>query len=298
MEKKDSIFAGLTPAPPPAQFRAPEQERVPRVQASPESEAKIAGLEAAVKTLKAEIAALNAAVTRPAPPVKPDKELLARLDRSEAGLLQLKTIVSECQFKVEECLEKAVSKDDIAAVNFSVSDVVSSFEAMKRRLSDYAAEFSGVEHECRKYIGELRGYVKNIDQKLVAERFDEYLKNSVSRQSAKLAEVETAMHTGLADLSSRLMSDEVLYGKIFAESEERIKKGMEPDMQEVSGQVKNLREKVTWLMDEYNIVMERKMRALEAKYSAFDALAVRMDTITEAILPDGNAGTGGRSPGK
>ena len=397
MENKDSIFAKLNPAPAPAQFQSTREPGPAPARA--ENDARVAGLEAAVKALQSEIAALKQAASRPQPPPPPpplslpakhDKDLISRLERSESGVLELKNMFFEYQSQMEKHLEVIASKNEVSengvlglknmfleyqsqikkhleiiaskneasengvlefktmfseyrsqmkkhleiitskneelaalrgmsaesltafetmmkhtvnaevdAVKVMVSDKLAAFEAMRKRtVSEYTAEFSGIERECRKTLGEVKGYLENVSQKLVAERFDDYLKDSVSRLSGKVADVEKAMHTGLADLSSRLMSDEVLYGKIFVESEDRLRKGLEPDMQAVNGQLKSLREKLTWLTDEYSIVMERKMRALEVKYSAFDVISARMDTINEALRSENDSGAENRkSPG-
>ena len=244
--------------------------------------------------------------------------IASKNEGSENGLLEFKTMFSEYRSQMKKYLEIIASKnEELAAVKMMSSENLSAFETMmkrtvneelegvkvmvseklaafeamrKRTVSEYTAEFSGIERECRKSLGEVRGYLENVAQKLVAERFDDYLKDSVARLSGKVADVEKAMHTGLADLSSRLMSDEVLYGKIFVESEDRLRKGLEPDMQAVNGQLKSLREKLTWLTEEYSIVMERKMRALEVKYSAFDVISARMDTINEAMRSENDSG--------
>jgi len=389
MENKDSIFAKLNPAPAPAQFQSTREPGPAPARA--ENDARVAGLEASVQALQSEVAALKQAASRPQPPPPPpppsmpakqDKDLILRLERSENGLLEFKTMFSEYRSQMKKHLEIMASKnegsengllefktmfseyrsrmekyleiiasknegsengllefktmfseyrsqmkkyleiiasknEELAAVKMMSSENLSAFETMmkrtvneelegvkvmvseklaafeamrKRTVSEYTAEFSGIERECRKSLGEVRGYLENVAQKLVAERFDDYLKDSVARLSGKVADVEKAMHTGLADLSSRLMSDEVLYGKIFVESEDRLRKGLEPDMQAVNGQLKSLREKLTWLTEEYSIVMERKMRALEVKYSAFDVISARMDTINEAMRSENDSG--------
>lgn len=287
MEKKNSIFAGLSaaaaPAPVPAPSFAPPPAPVPaQAPAGPENDAKIAGLEAAVKALQAEIAGLKEAVTRPPPPVKPDSELTSRLASAEGGIAELKSIQVDLQSQFKQYPINPASAQDIENVKFSVSEALSDFVAVKRELSQYSEDFTKIEHECRKALGEMQGYVKSISHKLASERFDEHLKETVSQLNGKLAEVEKTMYAGLSDLSSRLMTSEVVYGKIFAESEDRLRKGLEPDLQAVNGRLKDLRTKVTWLTDEYSIVMERKMRALEAKYSAFDVLSARLDTIEPA----------------
>jgi hypothetical protein len=118
---------------------------------------------------------------------------------------------------------------------------------------------------------------------LISERFDEFLKDSVSRLSSKLAEVETAMHAGMGDISSRMMTNEVLYRKMFTEAEDRLRKGIEPEIKAIDCSFKTLRDKVVWLTDEYDIVMKRKIRALEGRYAAYDAIITRMDTLTEQL---------------
>ena len=297
MENKSSIFAGLTPAPAPSFAPAPAQAR-------PESDARVAGLEGSVKTLLAsvkslevEIAVLKQAAARPQPPApvkKPDLESAARLERLEKSVAQFGPLLADQEARQQLVGPGGGLKEELGIVNSGVSNMLAVFESMKRSLSQYAAEFSGIERECRKSLGEMQGYIRNIDQKLVTERFDEYLKDSVSRLNGKLASVETAMHAGLSDLSSRLMTSEVLYGKIFTEAEDRLRKGLEPDIQAVNGRLKDLRSKVSWLTDEYSIVMERKMRVLEAKYSAFDAISARMDTISEALKSEKDVPADGR----
>ncbi|HAH32937.1 MAG TPA: hypothetical protein DCL44_11560 [Elusimicrobia bacterium] len=279
MEKKESLFAGLTPSPVSAPGSA---------QAKPESDARVAPLEVSVRALQAEIVALKQAAARPNPPAPPaspqnDKELLSRLEKAENGFSELKTTLSELQSQMKERQATLVSKEEIETVKVKLADTCGVFETIKRAVSEYTSEFSGIERECRKSLGEMQGYVKNMDQKLVAEKIDDHLKDSVSRLSSKMADVERAVHAGLSDLSSRLMTDEVFYRKIFSEAEERLRKGLEPDIQSINGQLKVLTSKVNWLMDEYSIVMERKMRALEAKYSAFDIISARMDNISEAL---------------
>jgi hypothetical protein len=288
MEKKNSIFSALNPAPPPAQFpKAPEFPPA-SARTGPENDAKITGLQTAVKALQAEIAVLKEAASRPSaptpppppPPPKPDPQFMSRLESSEAGLADLKANLAAYQALVKKRLETPASKDEVESVSFSVAEALSQFEAARRSLSEYTEEFSGIEQECRKSLGEMRGHIRNISQKLVADRFDAHLKESVSRLDARLAELEKAMYAGLADLAGRLISNEALYGKILAAAEERLKKVLEPDLEAVNGRLRGMSEKITWLMDEHNIVMERRLRALEAKSSAFDAISVRLDTLS------------------
>lgn len=243
MERKDSIFSGLTPSagpvrqqPPPS---APASAPAP-APAKPEKDPRVDGLQAAVKVLQAEIAFLKQAAARSQP---------------------------------------AASKADIEAVKLNISDTLSSFEDIRRKLSGYAGEFSGIETECRKSLGEMRSCAKDIDVKLAAAGFGGHLKDLVSRLSAKVADIEKALHAGLSDLSNRLMTSR----KIFSEAEEKLHESLEPRILEADGRLKELASKVTWLTDEYSIVMERKMRALEVKYSAFEVISARMDAISEAL---------------
>jgi DNA-binding FrmR family transcriptional regulator len=293
MEKKNSIFAGLNPPPapaPPAPFQKFQPQEQPAIRPGPETEAKVSGLEASVKALQAEVAALRQAASKPPPPPapaqKPDPETAARLARSEGGLEELKNSVETMRELVATLSKPPATKEDLEKVGLNIDDTLASFEAMQRKLAGYAGEFGGIEQECRKSLGEMRGCLRNVTQKIMSERLDAHLKESVSRLADRIADVETAMHAGLGDLSSRLMSDKVLYEKIFAEAEERLRKVLEPDMEAVRGRLKNLSDRIVWLTDEYNIVIERKIRALEAKYSAFDAMAARLEAISGIVLPE------------
>ncbi|MFA7008862.1 MAG: hypothetical protein WC204_08375 [Elusimicrobiales bacterium] len=293
MEKKDSIFAGLNPVPPPP--LAPG----PGLSARPGNDPRVAGLEVSVKALQAEIAALKQAAARPQPPAqvkKPDEGLTQRLARLEKSVSELSAQAARRPAAPKPGGEVLVSKEELELAQAGLSGVLAVFESMKRGIAQYTEEFAGIERECRKSLGEMRGYAKDVGAKLVGERFDDYLKDSVTRMNAKLAEVEKAMHAGLSDLSGRLMADEVLYRKIFVEAEEKLRKGLEPDAQAVEGRLKFLTSKVTWLMDEYSIVMERKMRALEAKYSAFDVLSARMDAINESLQYEKETGAEKKKP--
>ena len=300
MENKNSIFARLTPAPAPAPSFAPAPAQTPAqapAQARPEIDARVAGLEASVKAMEVEIAVLKQAAARPVPPApvnKPDLESAARLARLEKSIEEFGPLLADQAARQKLAGPDGGLKEELGIVNSGISETLAFFESMKRSLSQYASEFSGIERECRKSLGEMQGYIRNIDQKFVTERFDEYLKDSVLQLNGKLALVETEMHAGLSDLSSRLMTSEVLYGKIFTEAEDRLRKGLEPDIQAVNDRLKDLRSKVSWLTDEYSIVMERKMRVLEAKYSAFDAISARMDTISEALKSEKDVPADGR----
>jgi len=285
MEKKESIFSGLNPAPSPAAASCPSLPRQ-------ENTARVAGLEASIKAMQAEIAALKRDASRPQPPSqakKADDDIAQRLARLEKYVTEIGAYITGQQGGPNQGAGGPASKGDLETVKSDISRAYAFFESVKRGLSQYTAEFSNIESECRKSLGEMQGYAKNIDAKLVAERFDDYLKDSVTRMNARLAELEKTMHTGLSDLSSRLMTDEVLYRKIFTDAEERLRKGLEPDLSATKAQLKFLSSKVTWLMEEYTIVMERKMRALEVKYSAFDILSARIDTVNEALKAEKDA---------
>ena len=195
----------------------------------------------------------------------------------------MKTAFTAHQYGVRRSLEALVPKEEIEALRVSVTAALTGLEDAKGREAQYAEEFAEIERECRKALGEMQGYVEGAKEKPLAERFDEHLKNSVGKLSGKLAEVETALHAGLTKLSSRLNGDRVLYDKMFAEAEERVKAGLAPELKAAEGETKWLRENVIWLMDEYKVVMERKIRALEGKYSAFEAISKRMDSISEAL---------------
>lgn len=217
-------------------------------------------------------------------------ELAARLERTEGALAEIKTLLPGQQAQLKKNVEEFVPREEMDAMRANVLGAQASVEEIKRAFARYSEEFSGVERECRKTLGEAKGYAKSAEQNPLAAQFDEYLKESVSRLGMKLAEVETSLHAGLADLSGRLMASEVLYKKIFTEAEERLKKGLEPQLNNMEGQLKWLRENLIRLSDDYTVVAERKMRALEGKYSAFEAIARRMDAIDAALKMGGRVG--------
>jgi len=77
---------------------------------------------------------------------------------------------------------------------------------------------------------------------------------------------------------------------MFSAAEERLAKGLEPRLKDMDGQLRWLRESVIRLSDDYAVVTERRMRALEAKYSAFETIARRMDAIDAALKKAGRIG--------
>ena len=217
-------------------------------------------------------------------------ELAARLELAENALAEFKTQLPGQQLQLKTKMDVLAPKEEVDALRVSVSGAAADLAGMKKLFTQYAEEFSGVERECRKALGEMQGYVKSAQEKPLEAKFDDFLKESVARLSDKLAGVETAMHAGLAEMSGKLLAGEVLYKKIFTEAEERLRKSVEPELKSIDGQLKWLRENMIRLSDDYTVVAERKMRALEAKYSAFEAIARRMDAIDAALKMGGKIG--------
>jgi hypothetical protein len=217
-------------------------------------------------------------------------ELAARLEQAEGALAEIKTLRPGREARLKADLEALAPKDEVDALRVNVSGALGSLEEIKLSFAQYSEEFARVERGCSKALGEMRGFVKNAEQKPLAEKFDEYLKESVARVSDRLAEVETAMHSGLSEMSGRLLAAEILYKKMFADAEERLRKSVEPELKSIDGQLRWLRENMIRLSDEYTVVAERKMRALEGKYSAFEAIARRMDAIDAALKTGGKIG--------
>ena len=217
-------------------------------------------------------------------------ELAARLERAESSLTEFATAQQGREAQLRQNLAELAPREELDTLRVNVSASAAALDDMKKRFAQYAAEFSGVEHECRKALGEVRGYVKSAEQKPLEAKFDEYLKESVAKLSVKLAELETTMHAGMAEVAGRLTAGEILYKKVFTEAEERLRKSVEPELKSVDGQLKWLRENLIRLSDDYTVVAERKMRALEGKYSAFEAISRRMDAIDAALKKGGRIG--------
>ncbi|MEI7482079.1 MAG: hypothetical protein WCK75_06995 [Elusimicrobiota bacterium] len=237
----------------------------------------------ALKTADLKISDLMSAVESVKRSIVSEGAMALRLERSESAVAELKMLVRAQQAQFERSVAGMAHKEALDAVKLGLSEALTAFEGMKKNISEYSGEFFRIESECHKSLGEMQGHARNIEQKFAGEGFDEYLKESVSRLSAKLSEVEKGMHAAIADMSGRLTTSEVLSKKILMEAEDRVKKGVEPEMKALEGETKWLRDNVVWLMDEYRIVMERKIRALEGKYSAFEAISKRMDTISETL---------------
>lgn len=219
-----------------------------------------------------------------------EKELDARLLAAENSVKEMKTSVNGARAERKLEMGTMAHKDELDALNVRVSSSQASLDDVKLSLSQYAGELTAVERECGRMLGEAQGMLKAAAQDSGPRQFDEHLREVVSRLNAKLAEVETAMHAGLTELSGRLNAGEVLYRKIFADAEERLAKSIEPKLGNIEGQLRWLRENLLRLSDDYAVVTERKVRALEAKYSAFEAISRRMDAIDAALKKGGRLG--------
>ena len=157
------------------------------------------------------------------------------------------------------------------------------------------AEFAVRMERAENLIAELKVLVasqqaqlnKYAEQKQVADGLSEYLRDLTTRLNTRLAETENAMHLSLSEMSARLTGNEAVYGKKFSDAESLLKKNVGGEIAALDANVKKLRESVVWLADEFKIVMERKIRALEGKYAAFEAIARRMDTIDAALKKGG-----------
>jgi hypothetical protein len=217
-------------------------------------------------------------------------QTLARLEVAEAAVAELKTVLEGQRQKLEGRLDVMAPRDDVDALRVNISSALSSSDELRQRMARYADEFSDVRDECRRALGEMQGLTKAAAQVPQPGHFEEYLKDTVAKLSAKLAEVETSVHAGMSELSGKLNSNEVLYKKIFTDAEERLAKSVEPQLKSIDGQLRWLRESVLRLSDDYSVVTERKIRALEAKYSAFEAISRRMDAIDAALKKSGRIG--------
>ncbi len=217
-------------------------------------------------------------------------ELAARLERAETSVAELKTALAGEQARLKSGLDELAPKEEVDSLRVGVAAAAAAAGEIKQRFAQFAEEFAAVERRCHKAVGEVQGLAKAAEQDKGAEQFGEYLKETVARLNEKLAAAETAMHAGLTELSGRLKANEVLYKKMFTEAEERLRKSVEPQLKSIDGQLGWLRENLLRLSDDYATVTERKMKALEAKYSAFEVIARRMDAIDAVLKKSGRIG--------
>jgi hypothetical protein len=285
------------PAPPPAASAEELAERLERVEGS------IAGLRSelsvqrditaayllqsaskdALKTAGLKISDLMSSVEELKRSFALQGELALRLGRSENIMTELKARIIEQQELFNGGLAGLAQKEALNALRMEFYGLAAAVEALKKSLSEYSGEFDRIESECRRSLGEMQGHSRNLEQKLAGEGFNDYLKDSVSRLNSRLAELEKGMYATLADMSGRLTTGEVLSKKIFAEAEDRVKKGVEPGMMRVEGQINWLRDNVVWLKDEAKAAMERRIRALEEKCAVFEEISKRVHTDPPAV---------------
>ncbi len=237
---------------------------------------RLAGLEASVEGLKRTFAS--------------EGELAARLAQAESALASLRTAFDGQNRRLGLELDSRAGRDAVDGMRVELSAALSSIDEMKISLAQSTDELSSLGSECRRALGEAQGMLKAAEQNRGAALFDEHLREVVARLGARLSEMETAVHAGLAELSGRLKANEVLYQKMFSGAEERLAKSVEPQLKGIEGQLRWLRENLIRLSDDYAVVTERKIRALEAKYSAFEAISRRMDAIDAALKKGGRLG--------
>lgn len=223
-----------------------------------------------------------------------EAEMAARLEQAETVVTGLKGAMEGQLRKLRGELAALAPRDAVDELRVGQAAALTALEEVRRVFEGYYEEISGMAAECRRTLGEAQGLLKSSAQAKAAERADEHLgehlTEAVNKLNARLSEAETAMHAGLSELSSRFTANEVLYSKMFASAEERLAKGFEPRLKEVDAQLRWLRENLIRLSDDYTVSTERKLRALEAKYSAFEAISKRMDSIDAALKKGGRIG--------
>lgn len=222
--------------------------------------------------------------------VSSEGELAARLGQTEAAVTELRTVLEGQQRKLKSELEALAPRETADEMRVNLAGAIASLDEMKLNFAQYSEELSSMGAECRKALGEAQGLAKAAAQGGGAARFDEHLKDLVAKLHTRLAQVETAMHAGLSELAARFNGSEVLYNKMFSAAEERLNESLGPKLKDIDGQLRWLRENVIRLADDYTVVAERKMKALEAKYSAFEAISRRMDAIDAALKMGGRIG--------
>lgn len=203
-------------------------------------------------------------------------DLAARLKAAEEGLAGLRAAFEERGAALERKLNLLAGRAELAPLLAEFGAMKDAFASMNASAAALTSEFGAVADECRRALGEVRGHAKTIERRIVAGGLEEHLRASVERLSARLAEAEAALHAGFADMGGRLTASETLYRKMFSDAEGSLRKAVEPELRSLDGSLRTLREKVLWLTDEYDVVMKRKIRALEGKYSVLELIERRM----------------------
>lgn len=239
------------PAPPPAAPAAPQRAAAP--QSEPADAEKFSLLEAEVKDLRKELAALKGAA---APPPAPPKGAA----KPDPALEEIKR-------------ELASAAEARAAAAVAAADLAVRLEASEHAAAELKVLLAAQQAQLTK-LGE-KGYA--------AAGIDEYLRETVSKLNVRLAEAESSMQAAIADISGRLTAGDAVYRKMFSDAETLLRKTVGGEIRGLESGQNKLRETLVWLADEYKVVMERKIRALEAKYSAFEAISRRMDSIDAAL---------------
>ena len=257
--------------------------RVARAETGVEAAASGAASGGDLKNVELRVADLTEAFDGLKRALSGESELAARLASYEAALSDMKASLDSAREAEKRELSAMAPRAELEPLRVSLSAASTGLEEIKKDLLRYAGDFASVESECRKALGEMQGFAKSLAQKPLQARFDDYMKGSLSRTNAKLCELETALHSGISELAGRLNSNEVLYEKVFMEAEQRVKDGVAPEIKAFREEIKWLRENVIKMTDLYTVVLERKMRLLEGKYSAFEAISGRMESIEEAL---------------
>lgn len=251
----DSLFSkfkkppeAAAPAPVPQSAQAPSAPAAP----ARADDGKTAALEAAVNELKEELAALKGAVRQAigAPPS-------AAAQRPEPATAPLDGLKREMPAAAEGVKRAPETQAGLAV----------RMERSENLIAELKVLVSSQQAQLNKYA----------EAKVVAEGLNEYLRDLVAQLNTKLVEAENTMHMSLSDMSARLTGSEAIYGKMFSDAEDRVKKSLGGEIAAMNAHVKKLREDVGWLSDEYKLVMTGKICALEEKYSSvLEAIARRM----------------------
>lgn len=217
-------------------------------------------------------------------------ELAARLAQAESAMAGLKTSFEGQELKLKTELPALASRDAADELRVNLAAALNTLNEMKLAMAQYAGEVSSLGSECRRALGEAQGLSKAALNAQTAPQAVDFMREAAAAMNTRLSELEVSVHASISEFSSRLGAGEVLINKVLASAEERLRKSFEPKFKDIDGQLRWIRENLLRLSDDYSVVAERKIRALEAKYSAFEAIARRMDAIDAALKKSGRIG--------
>ncbi|MBI4801419.1 MAG: hypothetical protein HY796_02735 [Elusimicrobia bacterium] len=226
-------------------------------------QARIAELERTVKAVQAELQAVKTGA--PAQDAKTEKEL----ERINKKLETLGVAVKE--------LDNSEMQERISASSLRIAGLEAAFSDMSKALFTFKKEVKEISAQYLENCLALKNGLKAL------KTDSEYLDSALEKLKEKASGLEKSFGPGLEELREKLASREKLEKRMFLELETGLEKAFQEKFKDLLAQLKAVREKLDTVSQDYRLVIDKRLLTLESKYSAFETLSRRLDSIAKDL---------------